>query len=195
MTPELSHEDLSRVGCQHSWQEKQWFSPPECHRSSVPGSLPNTPQQLEKQPSAELPKPTKIPQELLFFIQSDPALWISSRTCSARQSVTRAETHRGLAPNFSLQTLLLWAPLGSQTISLYSLGVFHWILTHTSRLTAPRGIPAWCLWDAQEQLLGVMFHGIISINTVLPSLVKYGHQPSQQTYFFWVLHWNITPTL
>lgn len=112
MTPELSHEDLSRVGCQHSWQEKQWFSPPGCHRSSAPGSLPNTPHQLEKQPSAELPKPTKIPQELLFFIQSDPALWISSRTCSARQSVTRAETHRGLAPNFSLQTLLLWAPPG-----------------------------------------------------------------------------------
>lgn len=66
MTPELIHEDLSRVGCQHSWQERQRFALPGHHRWSVLGSSANAPHQLQEQPSAELPKATRTPQELLL---------------------------------------------------------------------------------------------------------------------------------
>lgn len=87
------------------------------------GPLPMHHTSWKNNPQESSPNPPKSPRSCCFVIQSDPALWITSRTRSARQSVTRAETHRGLAPDFPLQTLLLWAPPNHLSLQPWSVSL------------------------------------------------------------------------
>lgn len=123
MTPELSHEDLSRVGCQHSWQEKQWFALPGCHRIHCTEVLCQCTTPAGKTTLSRTSQTHQNSPGVTVLLSKVTQPCESSAERSAQPSVTRAETHRGLAPDFPLQTLLPWAPPNHLSLQPWSVSL------------------------------------------------------------------------